>query len=65
MNAGRGYQAPRKAAHCLQKEVGQNIKIKRETKELAMKTCPAEGVVEEEKFSNTKKPSHQWVCGEL
>ena len=26
MNAGRGYQAPRKAAHCLQKDVGQNIK---------------------------------------
>ena len=24
--ASRGHQAPRKAAHCLQKEVGQNIK---------------------------------------
>ena len=26
LNAGRGHQAPRKAAHCLRKEVGQNIK---------------------------------------
>ena len=26
MNAGRGHQAPRKAAHWLQKEVGKNIK---------------------------------------
>ena len=24
--ASRGHQAPRKAAHCLRKEVGQNIK---------------------------------------
>ena len=30
---GRGHQAPRKAAHCLQKEVGKNIKDKKETKE--------------------------------
>ena len=27
-NAGRGHQAPRKATHSLQKEVGQNIKDK-------------------------------------
>ena len=26
LNAGRGYQAPRKADHCLQKQVGKNIK---------------------------------------
>ena len=32
MNAGRGHQAPRKAAHCLQKEVGQNIKDKKRDK---------------------------------
>ena len=24
LNAGRGHQAPRKAAHCLRTEVGQN-----------------------------------------
>ena len=28
LNAGRGHQAPRKAAHSFQKEVGQNIKDK-------------------------------------
>ena len=32
LNAGRGHQAPRKAAHCLQKEVGQNIQDKRRGK---------------------------------
>ena len=32
LNAGRGHQAPRKAAHCLQKEVGQNIKDKKRDK---------------------------------
>ena len=30
LNAGRGHQAPRKAAHSLWKEVGQNIKDKRD-----------------------------------
>ena len=29
LNAGRGHQAPRKACHPLQKEVGQNIKDKK------------------------------------
>ena len=37
---------PRKAAHCLRKEVGQ--KIKRETKELGMETHSGKGVVIEE-----------------
>ena len=32
LNAGRGYQAPRKAAHSLLKEVGQNIKDKKRDK---------------------------------
>ena len=32
MNASRGHQAPRKAAHCLQKEVGKNIKDKKRDK---------------------------------
>ena len=32
LNAGRGDQAPGKAAHCLQKEVGKNIKDKRRDK---------------------------------
>ena len=30
--ASRGHQAPRKAAHCLQKEVGHNIKDKKRDK---------------------------------
>ena len=34
LNAGRGYQAPRKAAHSLLKEVGQNIKDKKRDKRL-------------------------------
>ena len=32
LNAGRGHQAPRKAAHCLQKEVRKNIKDKKRDK---------------------------------
>ena len=32
MNAGRGQQAPRKAAYCLQKDVGKNIKDKKRDK---------------------------------
>ena len=32
LNAGRGHQAPIKAAHCLQKEVGKNIKDKKRDK---------------------------------
>ena len=30
-----------------------------------METCPEEGVVQEEKFPKTRKPSHRWVCGEF
>ena len=32
MNTGRGHKAPRKGAHCLQKEVEQNIKDKKRDK---------------------------------
>ena len=32
LNAGRGHQAPRKAAHCLRKEVGKNIKDEKRDK---------------------------------
>ena len=32
LNAGGGHQAPKKAAHSLQKEVGQNIKEKKSDK---------------------------------
>jgi len=40
-------------------------KTKRETKELGMETHPGERVMEEEKFPNTRKPSHWQVCGEF
>ena len=30
-----------------------------------MEICPREGVVKEEKFPNTRKPSHRQVCGEF
>ena len=45
LNAGRGHQAPRKAAHCLQKEVGKNIKGKKETKEGGTELRPGKGVL--------------------
>ena len=60
LNTGRGHQAPRKAAHSLWKEVGQNIK---ETKELGTETYPGEGTMK--KLPNTRKPFHLRVCGEF
>ena len=65
LNAGGGHQAPRKAAHCLRKEVGQNIKDKKRDKRVGMETHPREGVVKEEKFPNTRKPSHRRVCSDF
>ena len=40
-------------------------KIKRKIKELGMETHPGKGVIKEEKFANTRKPSHWRVCGEF
>ena len=42
-----------------------NYKRKRETKELGTDTHLGEGVIKEEKFPNTRKPSHWQVCGEF
>ena len=39
-------------------------KTKGETKNLGMETCPGEGVVKEEKFPHSRKPSHRWICEE-
>ena len=47
------------------KEVRQNIKDKRDTEELGMEACSKEGVMKEGKFPNSRKPSHQWACGEF
>ena len=63
MNAGGGHQAPRKAAHSLQKKVGQNIKDKKRDIRVSDGDLSLEGVVKEEKFPNSGKPSHQQVCG--
>ena len=30
-----------------------------------METSPRKGVMKEEKFPNSRKPSHWWVCGEF
>ena len=30
-----------------------------------MKTHPGEEIVNEEKFPNSRKPSHRWVCAEF
>ena len=30
-----------------------------------METFPGKGVLKEEKFPNTRKPSHRQVCGEF
>ena len=30
-----------------------------------MKPCPGEGMVKEEKFPHSRKPSHRQVCGEF
>ena len=38
--ASSGHRAPRKAAHCLRREVGQNIKDKKGDKELGKETRP-------------------------
>ena len=59
LNADRGHQAPKKAAHCLRKEVGQNIKDKRETKELGMEIHPGKRVLTEEvsKHQETLSPA--------
>ena len=59
LNAGGGHQAPRKAAHSLQKEVGQNIKDKKRVKRVRDRDLSWGGSCEEEKFPN------QWVCAEF
>ena len=40
-------------------------KTETETEDLGMETHPREGVTKEEKFPNSRKPSHRHVCGEF
>ena len=45
---------------------GGRIKYKTETEtDLGMETQPGEGVMKEEKFPNSRKPSHRHVCEEF
>ena len=58
-NAGGEPQIPREANQSLSNEIGQKIKMKRETKDLGMETHPGEGVVKEEKFPHNRKSFHR------
>ena len=46
--ASRGHRAPRKAAYCPRKEVGQNIKVKNRAKWLGTEPHPGKEVLIEE-----------------
>ena len=51
LNTGRGHRAPRKEAHCLQKEVGKNKKDKKRQKRLGMEICPRKGILKKREVS--------------
>jgi len=53
LNADRGYQAPRKAVHCLQEEVGQNAKDKRRDKRGRDRDPSREGRLKKERSFQT------------
>ena len=59
MNAAEGHQALRKAAQSLQKDVGENLKEENRDKNLGTEIHLREGVVKEEKFPYSRKPSHR------
>jgi len=48
LNAGGGHQAPRKTAHYLQKDVGQNIKDKKKDKKVRDGDLSQEGSLKRE-----------------
>ena len=59
---------PRKATHCLQKEVGQNIKDKKRDKRAKTESRPGKGVLIEEVSNHQEtfqSPSHWWVWGKF
>ena len=53
LNASRGHQASRKAAHCLQKEVGNNIKGKKRDKRGRDRAPSQEGSLKKERSFQT------------
>ena len=63
LDAGRGHQAPRKAAHCLQKEVGKNIKDKKGDKRGKDGALSQEGSLKKREVSTnqeTLSPPSLW-----
>ena len=54
--ASRGHQAPRKATHCLRKEVGQNIKDKKRDKRARDGDPSWEGSLNRESFQSPGNP---------
>ena len=65
LNARRGHQAPRNAAHCLWKEVGQNIKDKKRDK-IVMDGDPSwERVIKRRNFQTTGNPLTSGSVGSL
>ncbi|CAI9180716.1 unnamed protein product [Rangifer tarandus platyrhynchus] len=52
----RGHQAPRKAAHCLRKEVGQNIKDKKRDKRIRDGDPSREGNLNRGSFQTPGNP---------
>ena len=55
LNAGRGHQAPRKAAHCLRKQVGKNIKDEKRDKRVRDGALSWEGSLKKEEVSNHRE----------
>ena len=63
MNAGRGRQAPGEAAHCLRKEVGQNIKDKKRDKRGRDGNPSQEGSIKKREVSKHQEALLPVVCG--
>ena len=51
MNAGRGHQTPRNAAHYFQKEVGKTIKDKKRDKRCRDRVISQKGVLKKTEVS--------------
>ena len=65
LNAGRGHQAPRKATHCLRKEVGKNIKDKKRDKRGRHVAPFQEGVLKREVSKHQETFSLPNLCRAL
>ena len=65
LNASRRYQTSKMTIQYPQNEVGQKIKIQKETDKGCQDRdlCPWKGIVKEEKCSHTRKPPHEWGWG--